>query len=381
VTSSFNLPTVLEEHHHYYRDSARNDAYARALEELVTPGARVLDLGSGTGLLGMLALRAGAGHVYAVDGGPILELARSLFKANGMEDRATFVRGWSTAVTLDEPVDLVVCDQIGNFGVGPGLFTVLSDARSRHLREGGATTPGRIALEVAPVHYPKGRKVVDAWKQPLHDLDFALVHETAQHGRFAAELESEHLLGDPVTVCEGDPSDPGLAHMKGDVRLLVNQAGMLHGLGGWWRARLSPSVETTNSPVAEDRVVSRHHVFLPIAEPLGVKPGDEIAVTISVSTREEMVAWTVEVGERTFRHGEFLGALGSAEDFRRHDPEHVPGAGERARAATLVLERAAAGDSFGVILLVLEEECPSLFVSREDREGFVRELLALVRDR
>ena len=51
-------------------DLKRNDAYERALIAAVKPGSIVLDIGTGSGLLAMMAARAGAKHVYACEMNP-----------------------------------------------------------------------------------------------------------------------------------------------------------------------------------------------------------------------------------------------------------------------------------------------------------------------
>src|SRR5687767_9165425 len=96
---------ILDEHRRYLADGARTAAYRQAIEEAVRPGAVVLDLGCGTGVLGLLACQAGAGRVYAIDSGGVIELARKLAQANGYADRVTFVKGMSTRVELPERVD------------------------------------------------------------------------------------------------------------------------------------------------------------------------------------------------------------------------------------------------------------------------------------
>lgn len=48
------------------RDKLRNAAYAAAITALA-PGRTVLDIGTGSGLLAMLAARAGAQHVYGCE--------------------------------------------------------------------------------------------------------------------------------------------------------------------------------------------------------------------------------------------------------------------------------------------------------------------------
>jgi hypothetical protein len=83
---------ILDEHREYLADTSRIDAFARALREVVRPGDVVLDLASGTGILGFLALQAGAARVYAVDDGPIIDIARRMAAANGFTDPHRFRR-------------------------------------------------------------------------------------------------------------------------------------------------------------------------------------------------------------------------------------------------------------------------------------------------
>jgi protein arginine N-methyltransferase 1 len=97
------MSEVLDEHRLYLSDAVRVRAYERAICAIVRPGDVVLDLGAGTGVLGLLACRAGARRVYAVDGGGILGVARALARANGVADRITHVStGGGAALELVE---------------------------------------------------------------------------------------------------------------------------------------------------------------------------------------------------------------------------------------------------------------------------------------
>jgi len=65
----------------------------RLLESLVERGDRVIDLGTGTGILAMAACRLGAGRVMAVDHDPIaIRVARANVKLNRLEGRIEFRR-------------------------------------------------------------------------------------------------------------------------------------------------------------------------------------------------------------------------------------------------------------------------------------------------
>ena len=67
-------------------------AFAIAIASTVRPGDVVVDLGCGTGILGLLACRAGASRVYAIDSAA-WQRRRALASANGLTDRITIVNG------------------------------------------------------------------------------------------------------------------------------------------------------------------------------------------------------------------------------------------------------------------------------------------------
>ncbi len=59
----FEALSPLREHMGYVSDAHRLAIYRRAMVAVVKPGDVVLDLGAGTGILGVLACQAGAARV------------------------------------------------------------------------------------------------------------------------------------------------------------------------------------------------------------------------------------------------------------------------------------------------------------------------------
>src|SRR5688572_29166529 len=69
--------------------------YSAALAQVIRPGDTVLDLGAGFGILGVLACRAGARRVHAVEASDACAMGREVVQAAQMADRVTFFHGSS----------------------------------------------------------------------------------------------------------------------------------------------------------------------------------------------------------------------------------------------------------------------------------------------
>lgn len=66
----------------------------RALEEHLKPGDKVLDLGTGSGILAIAAAKLGAGSVLALDNDPLaVRAARANVQSNGVQDIVTVEHG------------------------------------------------------------------------------------------------------------------------------------------------------------------------------------------------------------------------------------------------------------------------------------------------
>src|SRR6185436_4184585 len=84
----------------YLSDTARLSAFRAAIQEVVKPGNIVVDLGAGTGVLGLLACRAGAKRVFSIESTGIIQLTREISQANGFRDRTVFLNESSTRCSL-----------------------------------------------------------------------------------------------------------------------------------------------------------------------------------------------------------------------------------------------------------------------------------------
>jgi protein arginine N-methyltransferase 1 len=333
------VSTIIDEHREYLSDEPRLASFRQAIADLVTPESVVLDLGSGTGILGLLACRAGAKQVYAVDEGGMIEVARGLCDANGFADRMTFIKGLSTQIDLPERVDLVVADQIGHFGFEAGICEYFRDARLRFLKPNGRMIPGRIELHTAPVEHQALRDQVDFWQQApeqgLIEFDLRPVHLPALNSGYPVKLQPDHLLGPSTMAVSFDPAEAP-EPLRFQTELMVGRPGLLHGIGGWFVAQLSPGVSMSNSPLFAKRI-NRRSTFFPVARPVSVEKDDRIGLTMTILPSQTVVSWTVQIwraastaepSRRTIlaelSHSTMQGMLLSREDLQRTRPDFVP---------------------------------------------------------
>ena len=159
------MTVSIDEHLGYVSDQVRLETYRAAISSTVREGFVVADLGCGTGVLGLMCLQAGATRVYGIDSTPMIAAARASMSRAGFADRAVFIRSHSARASLPEPVDLVVCDQVGYFGFDAGIVQDLADARRRFLTPGGTMIPARLRLYAAAVESLRCYRPVAAWNE------------------------------------------------------------------------------------------------------------------------------------------------------------------------------------------------------------------------
>jgi protein arginine N-methyltransferase 1 len=285
--------TVLDYHLSMLHDTARMHAFRRAIDASVRPGDVVLDLGCGSGVLSFMACEAGAGRVYAIEGGPVIEVARELAADNGLADRIEFLSGWSLEVGLPEPADVLISETIGNAGFDEGIVAWTVDARRRLLRPDARLLPERLRMWVCAAESFDDHALVADWRSPELPYDYTAAHRRASRTLWYADLTPANLLGQPELAADVDLHTATDAPITGGGLLEVDRAGTLHALACWFDALLCAGVTVDNLPPRTGS--SWSHGFLPLAEPLEVAPGDQLEWQVSVSADGEHWSWQVEL--------------------------------------------------------------------------------------
>jgi protein arginine N-methyltransferase 1 len=281
---------LLRTHELMLSDLERLEAYRDAIRRVVKPGDVVLDLGSGLGILALFAAEAGAERVYAIEQfGNILNLARRVGNASPWANRLRWIRDHSTQVLLPEKVDVVVTETLGHFGVEEGIVPSLANARRRFLKRGGVLIPSRLRLFLAPVESAQLYETVSFWRKPLLGLNFSPVASAAAACPLLARVPKRSLLSEGKAIAEFQLGQDQPPRLELRSVLYVRNDGVVHGLGGWFSARLARGVEIANEP--ETKHHSWHQVFFPVERALRVSRSCYINVTLCLTVNEATGGW------------------------------------------------------------------------------------------
>lgn len=285
-------PTVLDYHLSMLHDTARMDSFRRAIAATVKPGDVVVDIGCGSGVLSFMACDAGARKVYAIEAGPVIELARELAAENGFADRIEFLEGWSTEVSVGEPADVLISETIGNAGFDEGIVAWTVDARRRLLRPDPVLVPERLRMWVAAVESFDDHTLVSDWQTTGLPYDYTAAHRRAVRMLWFADFTPSNLLGQPELAGDVDLRTAADEPVTSSGSLRVDRDGTLHGLACWFDSLLCAGVTIDNAPPRTES--SWFHGFLPLAESIAVAAGDQFSWDLSVSADGEHWTWRVD---------------------------------------------------------------------------------------
>jgi protein arginine N-methyltransferase 1 len=373
------MSLLIDAHRQFLEDAVRLDAFSRAIAEAVRPGDVVVDLGSGTGVLGLLACRAGASRVYSVDQTGMAAFARRIAADNGFSDRVVALRGHSSRVDLPERADVVVSDMIGRIGFHSGSAEALIDVRERWLKPGGWLMPASVETWIAPVEHSRLHADVDFWSSPIAGFDMSAVRQSAANTGYPYAFDRSQLLaaGAVGARCDYRSGDASLA--RGTASFVVERAGVLHGLAAWFVAQLSASVSMTNAPGAPDRI-NRRNAFLPLENPVTVAAGDVVEVTLAIRPADFVVSWSVRCVRGAVELGAaqqstLRGMLLEREDLVSAAERSKPTLNRWAAARATIIELCDGERELGEIERLVFERHGGLFANAMQAKVFVAEVV------
>jgi SAM-dependent methyltransferase len=283
------------EHVRLYSDAPRNDAMIALLARRA-PGARVVEVGCGTGLLSCVAARLGARHVVAIEPTPLAAVAAELVAANGLSHLVEVVHARVEDVP-PRPVDLAFSELLNadpfSEGVLPAMAAVapwVSRGGSNGLLAPGLLAPGLLAPRRLRVWAALARASGSAREARLARAQVRGIG--ARYGLVTGPLEA--CLDTPLAYVSVTTTEPpaGPAALAWDLALGTDarpapvtlaltaaEAGPLAGVLLWFDAELDEGLVLANPPGAGGHW---GQLLCAFADERGVRAGEVLTVSLAV---------------------------------------------------------------------------------------------------
>jgi ubiquinone/menaquinone biosynthesis C-methylase UbiE len=372
----------------FLSDEVRTGAYAGALRQAVTPGAVVIDIGTGTGIFALLACRFGARRVYAIEPDDAIQVAREIAAANGCADRIEFIQAMSTRVTLPERANVIISDMSGVLPWFEQHIPSIADARRRFLAPGGTMIPQRDSSWAAVVEMRDSyARQTGPWDDNRFRLDMDAARRIVINTWKTARVARENLLTEPqrwATIDYTVVEDPDV---RAQVTWTVTRSGTGHGLAAGFDRMLSDAFCLSNAPDAPDAIRPLHTYgtgFFPWPVPVTLAAGDVVTVDLEARLirRDYTWTWKTRVLDRgqsgadkaNFTQSTFLGAPLSPATLQKRAAGYIPALSEDGRIARFILESMDDGVSLGEIARLLSTEFSVRFPRPKDALSHVADL-------
>jgi type II protein arginine methyltransferase len=267
-------------------DVRRNDAFEAAIIAALAqtgPQARVLDIGTGSGLLSMMAARAGAQSVTACEMVPIIaDMARKIIADNGYSDRITVHTAPSTELKvgehLDERADILVSEILSSDLLTEHVIDTFEDAHARLLK------PDAIVI-------PRAASAIGCLVESQVLADYVFVDQVSGFdiSRFGALASPKLPIHGTMTDWKRLSDDVELVHIdltrtqhQSDLHLLqinVLEDGIATGIVQWMHVDLAEGISFDNHPdgYTDGGWLQVLHNF---PEPVAVHAGDVLNVAV-----------------------------------------------------------------------------------------------------
>jgi type I protein arginine methyltransferase len=354
-------------------DSVRIGPYMQAIEAAVRPGSVVVDLGSGPGFLALIACRAGASRVYAIDLADIVQFGRHFARTNNFTDRIEFLQGDSRYIQLKERADVIVSDVRGALPFNGHSIVALEDARQRLLAEGGTMIPQRDTLYAAVAEVEKlYNEIISPWGSSTKGLDLSLAVPYILNELHSANVTAEQLVTEPQAWCVLDYMGGSSTQAAATLRFRTKRGATAHGVAIWFDTQLFGSIGFSCAPGGPKTVYG--HTFLPWLQPVAILAGQEIQVDLHADLvgRDYIWRWDTKIYEEgkgvihDFRQSTLEGARFSPHRLRRHAAAFVPVLSEAGQAERWLLQAMDGNSPLQEIAQAAAERFPKVFPRREE---------------
>ena len=256
----------LHYHHNMLIDENRMSNFKAAIDHVVFDGAKVLELGGGTGVLSCLAA-AKAAKVWCVEFNPdLVAESRRFLGLNANGGKVEVIHADAFEYLPPEPVDVVICEMIHVAMLREKQIEVIEAFKQRYLQRFGGALPVFMPTAVLMAVQPL---------QQNYDF-FGFYAPIIQFQRLQATHSNSRELAAPVVYSTLDLSQTTSREIQWQGSIVLEQDGTVNALRFITKNVLALLHEQANTV---DWLID--YLVLPLATTVEGKAGDVLQVSFS----------------------------------------------------------------------------------------------------
>lgn len=269
-------------------DHERNDAFEEAIKRAVKPDTIALDIGTGSGILSMMAVRHGAQKVFACEQSKyIAAAAKENITKNGMRSQIKLFESKSTQLTAEkmgEKPSLVVAEIFDSGLLGEHAVPSFRHALSQLCTPGARVIPQSAAVKGRLINAEKIASV-----HPMKNISGFDVSAFDQF-RVAEEYITQNLSEVSHEFCSDEFDLMSVDFMNLWPAMDMNQYKIIplevpvtndkpvHGIAFWFNLNLDDQTSLSSAPGRKDNHWGQALSFFPA--PLAARSGDTLKIDL-----------------------------------------------------------------------------------------------------
>lgn len=267
----------LHYHHNMLNDRVRMQGFKQAIDLAVKPGAKVLELGGGTGVQSFFAAQK-ASQVWCVELNPeLVASARAIMQCNPNGHKVEIIQADADQYLPPEPVDVVICEMLHTGLLREKQLSIIDSFKTRYLDKFGGPLP---------VFIPEA--CVQAIQPVQQSYNFEGYYAPVILFQDPTTLQPDtSALSEPTQFQIFSYHDSFSQTCAWNGVIQIEQSGQLNALRMITKNILQVDVTAQNT-------VDWHtqHIVFPLKESLPVKAGDQLAVNFNYQGGDPLNAFS-----------------------------------------------------------------------------------------
>ncbi|KAF2789514.1 arginine n-methyltransferas-like protein [Melanomma pulvis-pyrius CBS 109.77] len=235
-------------HHGIHEEMLKDEVRTRSYRDAIYQNGHlfkdkvVLDVGCGTAILSMFAVKAGAKHVIGVDMSTIIEKAKEIVEANGMTSKITLLQGKMEEVELPYPkVDIIISEWMGYFLLYESMMDTVLYARDKYLVKDGLIFPDKATIFMAGIEDGEYKEEKIGFWDNVWGFDYTPLKRTALTEPLVDTVDIKAVATDPAAVITFDLYTVTVADLAFTKNYTINvrRSDFIHAIIAWFDIEFS----------------------------------------------------------------------------------------------------------------------------------------------